>query len=175
MSAPTTNAAHPHVDTWRMAITLAAVSLVSGFLIVLAYGATQPRILENKKRAIDAAVFQVLPGAETRTTYVAEGDALQLVDLPSGTGQDLYAGYDANGKLVGVAIEAAGLGYWGVVRVIYGYSLESQTTTGIAMLDGKDTPRADISQNATNRIVGESAKQMLPVLMKHRQQIEAKQ
>ncbi|MBM3290576.1 MAG: FMN-binding protein [Candidatus Hydrogenedentes bacterium] len=120
--------------------TLGGVSLLSGLLIVLAYETTLPRILENRQRAIEEAVFRVLPGAVARATYAIEGETLRLTDGAPGPGAKLYAGYDADGKLVGVAIEAAGQGYQDVIRVLYGYSIERQATTGFTVVESKETP-----------------------------------
>ena len=141
MSAPADTAtARPRGDTLRMVGTLGGVSLLSGFLIVFAYESTLPRILENRQRAIEAAVFRVLPGATTKATYLIEGDTLTLAGEEHTTGPRLYAGYDDAGQLIGVAIEAAGQGYQDVVRVLYGYSPDKQSTTGFTVVESKETP-----------------------------------
>lgn len=141
MSAPLENAApRPPGDTWRMVRTLGGISLLSGFLIVFAYETTLPRILANRQRAIEEGVFRVLPGATARATYLIDGDAIRLATSDATAGQKFYAGYDDQGKLVGVAIEAAGQGYQDVIRVLYGYSPDGQRTTGFTVVESKETP-----------------------------------
>ncbi len=221
------SAQQPKGDSWRMLRTLAGVSLLSGMLIVFAYETTLPRILANRQRAIEDAVFRVLPGATSRATYLVEGDALRLTEDTTAPGTKLYAGYGGDGKLVGVAIEAAGQGYQDVVRVLYGYSPERQAATGFTVVESKETPRlgdtigfdpgflanfdgldlqvsedgavlrnevvtvkhgakkepweidgisgATVSSRAVGRIVNDSAKQLVPIILKHRQQLEARQ
>lgn len=127
-------------DTWRMLRTLLGVSLLSGMLIVLAYETTLPRILANRQRAIEEAVFRVLPGATTKATYLIEGESLKLVGEGQTPGQKLYAGYDDAGQLIGVAIESAGQGYQDIIRVLYGYSPDKQCTTGFTVVESKETP-----------------------------------
>ena len=127
-------------DTWRMLRTLLGVSLLSGMLIVLAYETTLPRILANRQRTIEEAVFRVLPGATTKATYLIEGESLKLVGEGQTPGQKLYAGYDDAGQLIGVAIEGAGQGYQDIIRVLYGYSPDKQCTTGFTVVESKETP-----------------------------------
>lgn len=221
------SAQQPKGDSWRMLRTLGGVSLLSGMLIVFAYETTLPRILANRRRAIEEAVFRVLPGATSCAVYLVEGDALRLSEDTTGPGAKLYAGYDGDGRLVGVAIEAAGQGYQDVIRVLYGFSPERQAATGFTVLESKETPRlgdkiffdpnflsnfdgldlqlnedgamlrndvvavkhgakknpweidgisgATVSSRAVGRIVNDSAKQLAPIILKHRQQLEAKQ
>jgi H+/Na+-translocating ferredoxin:NAD+ oxidoreductase subunit G len=52
----------------------------------------------------------------------------------------IYAGYDQNGKLVGVAVEASGIGFTGALRVLYGYDPGKQVITGLYVLESKETP-----------------------------------
>ncbi len=226
-AAPETAASNPKGDTWRMVRTLGGASLLSGFLIVFAYETTLPRILANRQRAIEEAVFRVLPGATSRATYAIEGDTLRLAGEDAGPGAKLYTGYGSDGRLVGVAIEAAGQGYQDVIRVLYGYSPDTEGTTGFTIVESKETPGlgdkigidprflanfdglalrldasgtalehdvvsvkrgakknpweidgisgATVSSKAVARIVNESAKLIVPTILKHRQQIEAKQ
>ncbi|NUM54556.1 MAG: FMN-binding protein [Candidatus Hydrogenedentes bacterium] len=127
-------------DMWRMLRTLAGVSLLSGMLIVLAYETTLPRILANRQRAIEEAVFRVLPGATAKVTYAVEGESLRRAQEGHAGGEKIYAGYDNTGRLVGVAIEGAGQGYQDVIRVLFGYSPDTQCATGFTVIESKETP-----------------------------------
>jgi len=42
--------------------------------------------------------------------------------------------------LVGLAVEAQGMGYQDVIRLIYGYSFADEAIIGIQVLDSKETP-----------------------------------
>jgi electron transport complex protein RnfG len=55
-------------------------------------------------------------------------------------GRLVFAGYDAAGALVGIAVEAQKMGYQDVVRLVYGYAPERQVIVGIRVLDSRETP-----------------------------------
>lgn len=131
----------PTTPVWPMYRTLVSVGLVCGLLIVSAYELTRPIIQRNKIAARQAAVLQVLPGAHaSRTFRVDEAGAVTPVP-PESEGEGLvFAGFDAQRRLVGLAIEAQGMGYQDVVRVLYGYSFEQQAVIGFRVLESRDTP-----------------------------------
>ena len=52
----------------------------------------------------------------------------------------VYAGYDDRQQLIGIAVEAQGMGYQDVIRVLYGYSFEKDAIVGIQVLESKETP-----------------------------------
>src|SRR5690606_10497165 len=56
------------------------------------------------------------------------------------SGLQVYIGYDAEGRLKGVAAEAAAQGYADVIRLLYGYSPECECITGISVVSSKETP-----------------------------------
>lgn len=131
----------PATPSTAMLVTLGLVAALSGFLVVLAYQITTPMIEENKRRAIERALYQVLPGAVSRHDFVLTADGVAPVDetaAPAGT--RLYAGYDAAGGLVGVALEAAAQGYQDVIRLLYGYDPDCQCIRGIQVLKMAETP-----------------------------------
>lgn len=130
----------PPTSSVVMIVTLASVSLISGLLIVMAYEGTLPRITENKRRAIERAVFEVLPGAVTRTNFAESNGALTPIEGENPDGPTLYVGKDADGKLVGVALEASGQGYQDTIRVLYGYSPERAALIGFTVIESRETP-----------------------------------
>ncbi|HRI87520.1 MAG TPA: FMN-binding protein [Candidatus Hydrogenedentes bacterium] len=141
MSETNNNALQPKsASTWQMLVALGGISLISGVLIVLAYETTLPRILMNRQRAIEEAVFRVLPGSTSRATYAIEGNAVRLLQDATHTGPKIYAGYDDTGALMGIAIEAAGQGYQDVIRVLYGYAPATECSTGFTVIESKETP-----------------------------------
>ncbi len=119
--------------------TLGLVSMISGLLIVLAYQATEARIASNRQRAVEEAVFKVIPGAVTRATFVADGDGFRRVEGEAAQGA-LYAGYDAAGALLGVAIQGSAQGYGDTIRALYGYDPRRQCIVGLTVLENKETP-----------------------------------
>jgi electron transport complex protein RnfG len=125
--------------TTRMLRTLGLVAMLSGLLVVLTYRFTLPMIEENKRLAIERALFKVIPGAVSRQDFVITEQGIRRA------GQDiegitLYAGYDQEGRLKGVALEAAAAGYQDVIRVLYGYDPYCQCIRGIQVLKMAETP-----------------------------------
>ena len=76
MSAGTDSVA-PALSSRRMIATLGATALICGVLVVTAYQLTLPRIEKNERQMLERAVFQVLPSAVTRRTFVLTPDGLQ--------------------------------------------------------------------------------------------------
>ena len=91
--------------------TLSLVAALSGFLVVLTFQITLPMIEENKRIAIERALFKVVPGAVSRRDFMVTADGIVPADDSNGEGTLVYAGYDKQGRLIGVALEAAKQGY----------------------------------------------------------------
>ncbi len=138
----TASATAPAPDTPSAAMlrTLGLVAALSGFLVVLAYQITAPMIEENKRLAIERAMFQVLPNAVTRRDFLVSDTGVFQAEDPAAVGTRVYAGYDADGKLAGIAMEAAAQGYQDVIRVLYGYDTECRCIRGIQVLKMAETP-----------------------------------
>lgn len=136
-AAPTQPASTP---SSRMIFTLGGLGLVCGILIVAAFQLTMRPIQKNKAAALEAAIFQVIPAAKTKKAFV-ERDG-KLVPAPEGSeaGSMFFAGYDADHRLVGVAVEASGQGFADVVRVLYGYSPARNAIVGMMVLESHETP-----------------------------------
>jgi len=142
MSAPETQAMQPPAaPAGPMIRTLAGIAMLSGFLVVLTYQLTRPYIEENQRRAIEAAVFQVIPGAVTRKDFVVTDTGLVPASPESpARGITLYAGYDAKGDLKGVAAQAAAQGYADLIHLLYGYDPGCECIRGIKVLKLAETP-----------------------------------
>jgi electron transport complex protein RnfG len=121
---------------------LGVVALISGLLVALVYEYTKPMIADNQRAALEGAIFKVLPGsAESRLTYRLQDD--RLVRVPDNTpsnGDLIYAGYDKDHKLVGIALMAAAQGYQDTVKILYAYDPYSSCITGFAVLKSTETP-----------------------------------
>ena len=139
MNQPAT--AVPATLTVPMLRTLGLVAALSGFLVVLAHHLSLPLIEENKRIAIERALFNVIPGAVTRRDFLLTAGGIEpLGEAPAATGVHLYAGYDTDSRLAGVALEAATQGYQDVIRILYSYDPACECIRGIQVLKMAETP-----------------------------------
>ncbi|NIM61747.1 MAG: FMN-binding protein, partial [Acidobacteria bacterium] len=128
-------------SAWKMIRAMVGVGLLCGLFIVGVYQATLPTIERNKAEALQAAIFQVLPAARSSTTFVlGEDGTFATLEGDAPTERLVYAGYDEQSRLVGLAIEASGMGYQDVITVLYGYSFADEAIVGIRVLASKETP-----------------------------------
>ena len=130
------------VSASAMIRTLGGIALISGILVVLVYQITLPAIQENRRIALERAIFKVLPGAVSKANFVLTDDGHIMLDESevSSSGDTIYAGYDNSGMLVGLAMVAAAPGYADIIRILYGYSIECECIIGINVLESKETP-----------------------------------
>jgi len=128
-------------SAWHMYRAMVGVGVCCGLLIVSVYQVTLPVIEQNKAEALQAAIFHVLPEARVSTTFRLDevGGFAALKDESQGAAR-IYAGYDENDRLVGLAVEAQGMGYQDVIRLIYGYSYADDAIIGVQVLESKETP-----------------------------------
>ncbi len=121
--------------------SLGGIAVISGLLVVLVYHVTLPIITENQRRAVERAVFKVIPGSVSRTDFVLGLTGLTPVeDKRANEVVTLSAGYDASGALRGVAMQAAARGYQDVIKILYGYDPSCECITGIHVLKMTETP-----------------------------------
>jgi len=126
---------------WQMYRAMVGIGLVCGLLIVIVFQVTKPVIDRNKAEALQRAIFQVLPEARSSATFRLDDPNGFEVLAGEGAGERLvYAGYDDGGRLMGLAIEAEGMGYADVIKVLYGYSFADDAIVGIRVLETKETP-----------------------------------
>jgi electron transport complex protein RnfG len=144
MTPPNAQTAVPaptSASVWQMYRAMVGVGLLCGVLIVGVFQWTRPIIEHNKAVALQRAIFDVLPAATSSATFrLDEAGHLQATESGQPGDQLVYAGYDSTQQLVGVAIEAQGMGYQDVIRLLYGYSFAEQAIIGIRVLDSKETP-----------------------------------
>ncbi len=127
--------------TWNMLRAMGGVGILCSLLIVFTYQMTLPVIERNKAEALENAVFDVLLGTQTKINFrlTTEGSFEPVDVIPKGE-RVVYAGYNAQNELTGIAIEARGQGFQDVIRILYGYSPENQTVIGFRVLESKETP-----------------------------------
>ena len=133
--------------TWHMYRAMVGIGLACGLLIVTVYRLTLPIIERNKAEALERAIFQVLPQAQSSAVFrFVDDEYFERVDGSGGrAGSDggaqvVYAGYDDERQLVGLAVEAQGMGYQDVIRVLYGYSFADEAVIGVQVLESRETP-----------------------------------
>ncbi len=128
-------------STWHMYRAMVGVGVLCGVLIVSVFQVTRPLIERNKAEALQEAIFHVLPAARTSRTYRLDGSGEFKLSEGKAQGEQLvYAGYDEHEVLVGLAVEAQGMGYQDVIGLIYGYSPAEEAIIGIQVLESKETP-----------------------------------
>jgi len=131
----------PQTPSFAMLRTLGGVAMLAGFLVVLVFQLTKPLIEENKRIAIEKAVLKVVPNATSRKDFVLGADGLlPAAEAKPGQGEKIYAAYNDQGELQGIALEAAATGYQDVIRILYGYSPKCDCITGIKVLKMAETP-----------------------------------
>jgi electron transport complex protein RnfG len=126
---------------WHMYRAMVGVGVFCGLLIVSVFQVTLPVIERNKAEALQKAIFHVLPNASTSTSYrLDEAGGFKLLEGDGAGEQLVYAGYDDARQLVGLAVQAQGMGYQDVIALIYGYSFAEHAIIGIQVLESKETP-----------------------------------
>jgi len=134
-------AASARAEGVRLAATLAIAGLLSGLAIVLAYRWTLPAIRAHQAAALERAVFEVLPGAARMERVVWDGARLAAAGAGTGeAGESIFAGYGADGALVGWAVPAAGAGFQDTIKLIFGLDPAGATTLGMTVLESRETP-----------------------------------
>jgi len=124
--------------------TLGLIAMIAGLLVVLAFEFTDPIIREKELRALESAVFKVIPGVDertdTRVSYTLSADGLKRLDEKSAADANLFAVYESSGKLVGLAMQGAAQGYSDLVSTLFAYDPKCQCINGLTVLKSTDTP-----------------------------------
>lgn len=130
--------------TVAMIRTLGLISAICGLIIVAAYQGTYDAVQENKRIAIERAVFKVIPGAKSIVEYLALPDG-KLEKVGAGgtaipAAVKFYAGYDEAGKLAGIAAEGAAKGYSDYVRILFAYDPRTEAVASFSVVSSRETP-----------------------------------
>jgi len=128
-------------SAFRMMATLTVAGLASGLLLVGVYELTLPIIERNAARALQRAVFEVIPGT-TQMQRLVDRDG-RLVATPDAQDDDapaIYVGHSAGGRITGYAIPAQGPGFQDIIKIIYGYDPGRDVIVGMQVLESKETP-----------------------------------
>jgi electron transport complex protein RnfG len=126
---------------WPMVRAMVGVGLACGALIVTVFQVTRPVIERKRAEDLRRAIFQVLPEARSSVAFrLVSDDRFEAAEGDAGSSPDVHACYDAEGRLVGFAIEARGMGYQDVIRLLYGYAFGRDAIVGIRVLESRETP-----------------------------------
>ncbi len=129
----------PLTPSGRMIAVLTGIAMLSGFLVVLTSQLTAPFIEENQRIAIEQAVSKVIPGSVSQQSYAISDNKISVASKGDKSPL-IYAGYDANGQLLGIASKTAAQGYAGMIYLLYGYDPQCQCIRGIKILKLAETP-----------------------------------
>lgn len=124
--------------------TLGLIAAICGLIIVAAYQGTYNAVQENKRIAVERAVFKVVPAAKSIVEYfaLAEGEIRKVSSgetAPQGAVK-FYAGYDDAGRLAGIAAEGAAKGYADFVRILFAWDPAKNQVTGFSVVATRETP-----------------------------------
>lgn len=128
----------PKTEGTKMLQVMGGLGALCALLIVLTYEGTAPRIAQLKEEALQQAVFSVLPGTQSTQEFYLSDQSFGTTPVDNST--LIFAGYDADGELIGVAIEASGRGYADIIKVLYGYDPINEQIIGFYVLESKETP-----------------------------------
>ena len=124
----------------KMFRAMVTIGSLCALMIVMTFETTLPIIKKNKTAALEKAVFRVLPGATQRVTFKRTEDGFEPMVGDVTNEQVIYAGFDDQNNLTGLAIEASGQGFQDVLNILYGYSPEKQAVVGFYVLESRETP-----------------------------------
>jgi Na+-translocating ferredoxin:NAD+ oxidoreductase subunit G len=128
----------------RLTTTLALVGALAGLLIVVGYSSTLDKIEANRAATIDRAIQDVLSGIDRYETLYLHDDSLTATPPAETAGhhapEKVYAGYSADGRLVGFAIVAKEPGFQEQIEILFGYDPGTRKTLGLSILMSRETP-----------------------------------
>ena len=129
------------VSNSRMMTSMVAIGIFCALTIVLTYQGTFERIKNNNEKAMQKAIFNVVPSADTSLIYVLdENNNLIAASKPSDGKKSVIVCFNDIDEFVGVAITAQGQGYADIIRIIYGYDPLKEAVIGFQVLESKETP-----------------------------------
>lgn len=140
-AAPDQMPSSPKASAARMYAAVVGVGIVCALAIVSVYESTKAVIRRNTIEFRNQAILDVLPKARTSAAFrFSDAGNFERTSPDDADAHLIFAGYDADHNLVGLALETEGMGYQDVVRVLYGYSFEQQAIVGIRVLQSRETP-----------------------------------
>lgn len=125
----------------KMIFAMGTIGIICAFLIVLTYESTKETIDANKSKALEKAVFNVIPDIKTVKTFQLNSDqTFSEMKVNNPNAEKVLAGYDEKGECKGVAFKGTGKGYGDVLSLLFGYDPIKQQIIGFYVLETKETP-----------------------------------
>lgn len=112
----------------RMILVLTLVGLISGGFLAGVATLTKERIALNVQAEIEEAIKEVVDDAAVNQVVHEEKDLL------------IYRELDEDGKLVGFAVQATGVGFQDKITLMFGLDASLKEITGLTIIDQKETP-----------------------------------
>jgi Na+-transporting NADH:ubiquinone oxidoreductase subunit C len=116
-----------------LAVTAVVVAAVSG-----AYLLTADRIKANETLFLKRAVLKAAGLQMPREAAAVERLYVARVRTVAGTGR--YEVLAEDGAVMGLVLQGAGVGLWGVIRAVVGFDAVGERLTGIEFLEHCETP-----------------------------------
>ncbi len=110
-----------------------AMGIVFAALLAATHTGLNDRIKANEAEALDQAIQEVVPGVETK----------EQIEIEKSDARDetvVYKCLDANGDLVGWAVQTTGPGFIDKITLVAGLSPEGDQLTGIKPIKHTETP-----------------------------------
>jgi Na+-translocating ferredoxin:NAD+ oxidoreductase subunit G len=123
----------------RVQAVLVTIALVAGLAIATVHEWTRPMVLAQRGGLLGDAALEVLPGAVRYRIY-ARDDAGGVAPHPGGDGAELFIGVNAEGRTVGAAIVASGMGYQDTIQLVYGLDPGAARLLGMRVVASRETP-----------------------------------
>ena len=125
--------------------TLGLISTLCGLIIVAAYQGSFNAVQDNKRIALERAVFKVIPEATSIVEFLAPPNGLVVRAASAESPQQpgwvkFYAGYDNAGALRGIAAEGVAKGYADNVRVLFSYDPARHEIPRFSVVSMRETP-----------------------------------
>lgn len=127
-------------SSMKLITTLSVAGFISGLILVSVYLFTKPYIAENRARALEQAIFEVLPGTAHFDVLTWNGTALVQADSQSTGGETIYFGRDSLEQFTGIAIPGEESGYQDIISALFGYDPDDKIIIGLKILESKETP-----------------------------------
>ena len=127
----------------RLLGTLTIAGALAGLLLVLVNGWAEPRIMAHRAEVLREAIHEVLGSPDRyETMFLVDGGFTAVPPAGADTLKldRIYAGYDANGTPIGLAVSGGEPGFQDVIQLLFGFDPATGRVTGMKVLESKETP-----------------------------------
>ena len=130
----------PRHNPWHMYRAFVGIGIICAVIIVSVYETTLPTIKQNKRELLEQSLYQIFPQATQLRYFVFSDDEKFAAVKDSIERSSVFAAYDQQNSLIGIAIKARGMGYQDNIELLYGYIPEAQLVRGMVVLESRETP-----------------------------------